>query len=103
MTIERQVVRDGSCAFAQAHLEHLPHVQRSPTIASSLLRTLRDTERNIEGIDCALSAGVTGENSPRAPYLPVLWKNRGGLKEFEYDDGIKNRSSIDATNPATTK
>ena len=24
----------------------------------------------------ALFAGGFGENSPRAPYLPVLWKNR---------------------------
>ena len=27
-------------------------------------------------MDFALFAGGFGENSPRAPYLPVLWKNR---------------------------
>ena len=103
MAIEGTAVRAGSWAFAQAHLEHLLHVQRGPTIASSLLRKVRDTERNTEGIGGTLSAGVTGENSPRAPYLPVVWKNRGGRKEFECDNRIKNRPSIDATNSATAE
>jgi len=103
MAIEGTAVRAGSWASVQGHLELLLHVQRGPTIASPLLRNVRDTERNTEGIDVALSAGVTGENSPRAPYLPVLWKNRGGREEFECDDWKKDRLSIDATNSATAE
>src|SRR5258708_13789261 len=53
-----------------------------PQSRPSLQRAERDTERNIEGIDGALSAGVTGENSPRGPYLPVLWKNREARKKL---------------------
>src|SRR5271155_128591 len=49
----------------QAHLERALHVQRCPTIASvPLLRAVRDTERNTEGIGCALSAGVNRRELP---------------------------------------
>src|SRR5271155_68071 len=49
----------------QAHLERALHVQRCPTIASvPLLRAVRDTERNSEGIGCALSAGVNRRELP---------------------------------------
>jgi hypothetical protein len=80
MAIEGTAVRAGSWTFVQAHLEHLLHVQRGPTIASSLLRTLRDTERNLEGIDGALSAGVTGENSPQLQRVQKTYKPFGSTK-----------------------
>jgi|HubBroStandDraft_6_1064221.scaffolds.fasta_scaffold14482_5 hypothetical protein len=74
MAIEGTAVRAGSWTFAQAHLERSLHVQRSPTIAPSLLRNVRETERNIEGIDGALSAGVTGENSPQLQRVRKIQK-----------------------------
>jgi len=77
MAIEGTAVRAGSRTFVQGHLEHWLHVQRGPTIASSLLRTLRDTEHDTEGIDGALSAGVTGENSPHLQRVEKTYKPFG--------------------------
>jgi hypothetical protein len=42
-----------------------------PQSRPSLLRAVRDTERNTEGIGCAPSAGVTGENSPHYTNQPA--------------------------------
>src|SRR5271155_2435496 len=82
----------------QAHLERALHVQRCPTIASvPLLRAVRDTERNTEGIGCALSAGVNrrelpssiqrGKNGKTSPakcnffcFLQSWWFGGSGLR-----------------------
>ena len=45
------------------------------------MRAVRDTERNTEGIGGALSAGVTGENSPHYTNQPTKNKNRPGTSE----------------------
>jgi hypothetical protein len=53
-----------------------------PQSRPSLLRAVRDTERSTEGIGDALSAGVSGENSPHYTNQPAKMKTDRVLVKY---------------------
>ena len=67
----------------QAHLERFaPSTALSHNRVRPLQQAVRDTERNTEGIGAALSAGVTGENSPLYTYQPTKKKTDRVLMKY---------------------
>jgi hypothetical protein len=67
----------------QAHLERFaPSTALSHNRVRPLQQAVRDTERNTEGIGAALSAGVTGENSPLYTYQPTKKKTDRVLVKY---------------------
>jgi hypothetical protein len=59
-----------------------PSTALSPNRVRPLLRAARDAKRATDGIGCALSAGVTGENSPHHTNQPRKMKTDRVLVKY---------------------
>jgi hypothetical protein len=76
-----------------------PSTALSPNRVRPLLRAARDAKRITDGIDCALCAGVTGENSPHHTNQPRKMKTDRVLVKYFFaracrtENAPKKRSS----------
>jgi hypothetical protein len=100
--LQKQKGTEGRCGYLlftprcpsniRAQLEPQLHKQRGPAIALAPYRSLSAMQSGWpENPATDLLAGVRGENSPRAPYLPVLWKNPARKKKAwsrEHEEAI---------------